>query len=120
MTNQKNKTTTKTKQTTTTTKNPKRNSQRQKQQQKKKEAKQNITKQKKETHSIFPNDFSHAVYLFPHLKLLSTIHLRYCHFFLKAVVFIELFKAISFSILLTFRISAIRLFIFMNFFSLDL
>ena len=29
-----------------------------------------------------------------------------CHFFLKAIVFFELFKAISFSIILTFQISA--------------
>ena len=43
-----------------------------------------------------------------------------CHFFLKAIVFFELFKAISFSIFLTFRILAMKLIIFMNFFSLDL
>ena len=42
------------------------------------------------------------------------------HFFVKAIVFIELVKAISFSIVFTFRISAMRLFKFMNFFSLDL
>ena len=42
------------------------------------------------------------------------------HSFVKAIVFIDLIKAISFSILLTFRISAMRLFKFMNFFSLDL
>ena len=42
------------------------------------------------------------------------------HFFLKAIVFFEVSEAISFSILFTFPISAIRLFIFMNFFSLDL
>ena len=41
-------------------------------------------------------------------------------FFLKVIVFFELLKAIYFSILLTFRFSAMRLFIFMNFFSLDL
>ena len=35
------------------------------------------TKYKKETHPIFPNDFSHVVYLFLHQNLLSTIHLRY-------------------------------------------
>ena len=50
-------------------KTPKRNSQRQKQEQK--------TKHKNETHSMFPNNFSHVVYLFPHQKLLSAIHLRY-------------------------------------------
>ena len=43
-----------------------------------------------------------------------------CNFFLKAIVFFELLKAISFSILLTFRISGMRLFLFMKFFSLDL
>ena len=59
--------------------------------------------------------------------LLSIIYLRYgmmlfimSHFFVKAIVFIELVKAISFSIVFTFRISAMRLFKFMNFFSLDL
>ena len=45
-------------------KNSKRNSQRQK-------------KHKKETHSIFPKDFSHVFYLFPYQKLLGTIHLGY-------------------------------------------
>ena len=43
-----------------------------------------------------------------------------CHFFVKAIVFFELFKAISFSIFLTFWISSVRLFTFMNFISLDL
>ena len=42
------------------------------------------------------------------------------HFFVKAIVFIELVKAIYFSIVFTFRISAMRLLKFMNFFSLDL
>ena len=42
------------------------------------------------------------------------------HFFLKAIVSFELVKAISFYILFTFRISAVKLFIFMSFFSLDL
>ena len=53
----------------------------------------------------------------------STIHLIYgmmlsimCHFFVKTLVFIEFVKAISFSILFIFRISAMRLFKFMNFF----
>ena len=70
MKNQKNKTITKTKQTiTTTTKTPKETH---------KYKKQNKDKTyKKETHSIFPNDFSHAVYLFLHQNLLSTIHLHY-------------------------------------------
>ena len=43
-----------------------------------------------------------------------------CHFFVKRIVFFELIKAISFSILFTFRISAMRFFIFMSFFSLEL
>ena len=34
-------------------------------------------KHKKETHSIFPKDFSHVFYLFPYQKLLGIIHLRY-------------------------------------------
>ena len=38
------------------------------------------------------------------------------NFFLKAIVFFELFKAISFSILLTFRVTVMRLSTFMNFF----
>ena len=69
MKNQKNKTTTKTKQTTTTaTKTPKETH----------KDKSNIkTKHKKETHPIFPIDFSHVVYLFLHQNLLSTIYLRY-------------------------------------------
>ena len=59
--------------------------------------------------------------------LLSIIYLRYgmmlfvmSHFLVKEIVFIELVKAISFSIAFTFRISSMRLFRFMNFFSLDL
>ena len=43
-----------------------------------------------------------------------------CHFFVKASVGFELVKKICFSIAFTFPISAMRLFIFMNFFSLDL
>ena len=43
-----------------------------------------------------------------------------CHFAVKAFVFFELFKAISLSILLVFRIPAMRLFIFIYLFSLDL
>ena len=42
------------------------------------------------------------------------------HFFVKAIIFLDLAKAISFSITFTFRISAMRLFKFMKFFSLDL
>ena len=51
------------------------------------------------------------------ISLLSTVHLLYemmlfimSHFFVKAIGFIELDKAISFSILISFRISAMRLF----------
>ena len=51
---------------------PPQNSQKQKQE--KKTTKQNI---KKRPTPFFPNDFSHAVYLFLHQKLLSTMHLRY-------------------------------------------
>ena len=43
-----------------------------------------------------------------------------CHFPVKTTVFFELVNVIYFSILLTFRISAMRLFIFINFLSLDL
>ena len=42
------------------------------------------------------------------------------HFFVKAIVFTELVKTISFSIVFTFWVSAMRLFKFMIFFSLDL
>ena len=41
-------------------------------------------------------------------------------FFLKAIAFFELSKTISFSIILTFLFSAMRLFKVMDFFSLDL
>ena len=64
----KNKTTTKIKQTIKkTTKTPKAIHKYQKQKK----------KHKKETHSIFPNDFSHVVYLFPYQNFLGKIHLRY-------------------------------------------
>ena len=60
------------------------------------------------------------------IYLASTSHLCYgtmlfiiCHFFVKAIVFFELVKAVSVSILFTFQISAMRLFILMGFFSLD-
>ena len=56
--------------------------------------------------------------------LLSTIHLRYGimlfamgHVFVKVIGFIDLVKAVSFSIGFTFRICTMRLFKFMNFFS---
>ena len=67
MKTQKNKTTTKTKPTiTATTKTPKET--------RKEKTK---TKHKKETHPIFPNDFSHVVYLFLYQHFLKTIHLPY-------------------------------------------
>ena len=66
MKNQKNEKATKTKQTITkTTKIPK------------EIHKDKKKKHKKETHSIFPKDFSHVFYLFPYQKLLGIIHLRY-------------------------------------------
>ena len=72
--NQKNKTTTKTKQTiATTTKNPKETH--------KNKIKKNIIKRSR-PRLIFPNDFLHVVYLLPHQKLLSTIHLRYWNYFI--------------------------------------
>ena len=43
-----------------------------------------------------------------------------CHFLVKSIVFFELGQAISFYILFIFRISAMRLFIFKSFFSLNL
>ena len=76
--------------------------------------KQNKTKktQKKYTQNrmIFPNDFSHVVYLFLHQKslehnpftLLKLCYLLDAIIFLKAIVFFELFKAVSFSVLLYF------------------
>ena len=42
------------------------------------------------------------------------------HFFVKAIVFIELVKAIYFSVIFTFRILVMRLFKFITFFSVDL
>ena len=42
-----------------------------------------------------------------------------CHFFVKAIVFFELVKAVSDSVLFTFEISAMRLFVRMSLFSLD-
>ena len=74
MKNQKINTTTKTKQTTANTTTTK------KKKPKRKHTKQNKAKDKKETHLIFPNDFSHVVYLFHHLNLLSTIHLHYLNY----------------------------------------
>ena len=66
----------------------------------------------------FSEWFTRAVYLFQSQKFVeqSTNHLRYgkmlfimCHFFVKPIVFFEL-VSISFSIHLTFRISAMRYF----------
>ena len=62
------------------------------------------------THPIFPNDFSHVVYLFLHQKslehnpftLLKLCYLLDAIIFLKAIVFFELFKAVFFSVLLYF------------------
>ena len=69
MKNQKNKATTKTKQTIiAATKTPEETH---------KGKNRTKTKHKKETHPIFPNDFSYVVYLFLHQNLLGTIHLRY-------------------------------------------
>ena len=113
MKTQKNKTIPKTKQTNNNNNNksPPKISQR-----------QNKSKHKKEIHLIFSNDFSHVVYLFQHqsIYVIEIMLSVKWHFFLQAIVFIQLFEAISFSILLTFRIPAKRLFTFMNFFSLDL
>ena len=93
---------------------------------------QNKTKQKikereceKRNHPIFLNDFSHVVSSSKPLEHNPFTLLKFCYlldaiFFLKAIVLFELFKAVSFSILLTFWISAIRLFMFINFFSLHL
>ena len=51
--------------------------------------------------------------------LLSTVHPRYgMMLFIMSHLLVK--EAISFSILFTFRISAMRLFKFMNFFSLDI
>ena len=66
MKNQKNKTATTQKRTITkTTKNTK------------EIHKDKKKKHKKETHSIFPKDFSNIFYLFPYQTLLSIILLRY-------------------------------------------
>ena len=79
------------------------------------------------THSIFPNDSSHVVFFFfvkiswaQSIYVIETMLSVTCHFAVKAFVFFELFKAISLSILLVFRIPAMRLFIFIYLFSLDL
>ena len=82
----KNKTTTKTKQTTiTATKTPQKISQR---------LNKTKTKHKKETHPIFPNDFSHVVYLYFNQNLLSITNYVIeiilsvkCHFFSKSNCF---------------------------------
>ena len=57
---------------------------------------------------LIKNSWAQSIYV---IEIMLSVK---CHFFLKVlkvVLFIELFKAISLSILLTFRISAIRLFI---------
>ena len=55
------------------------------------------------THPVFPNDFSHVLYLFfikipsaQSIYIIEIMLLVWCHFFLKAIVFFMLFKAISF------------------------
>ena len=48
-------------------------------------------------------------------KLLKLCYLFYAIFFVKVFVSFELLKAIPFSLFFTFRISAMRLFMFMNF-----
>ena len=53
-------------------------------------------------------------------RVMNLCYLRDVSFFVKSALFFELFEAISFSVLWTFWISAVRLFIFMNFSSLDL
>ena len=88
-----------------------------------------MKKKEKNTHPalpLFPNDLSHVIYLFQCQKSvkhkLFTLIKLCCflsYFFAKTIVFIELLRAISFSILLTFRTSAMKLFIFMNCFSLN-
>ena len=121
------------KQTTTVTtktkasKNKKRKTKKQKQNKKQK----TVTTVKvipSQPQPIFSKDLSQAICLFLYQKTLIKHYLStlwndviyYEPFFVKAIVFIELVKAISFSIVFTFRISAMRLFKFMNFFSLDL
>ena len=76
---------------------------------------------------IFPNYFSQVVYLFLYqqpkqARTIYVIEMLFvmCHLSVTAIVFFELVKSTSFSILFTFRISAmIILLMFMNF-SLDL
>ena len=110
MKNQKNKTTAKTKGTIAKTK------------QKTKEIHKDKKKKKKRDQLHFSERFFTCILPVSLSNTLGhnpfTLSVK-CHFFPKAVAFIELFRAISFCILLTFRISAIRLFIFMNLFSLD-
>ena len=82
-----------------------------------------------QTQPVFSKDFSHVVYLFLSKKIYeaSTDNLCYetelftvCHFLVKPTAFFVLIKAISFSILFIFQISAMRLFIFMSFSSLEM
>ena len=108
--NQKNKTTAKTKQTIAkSTKTPKEIHK------DKKKKRKNIKKRPTpffqnifhmySTCFLIKNSWAQSIYV---IEIMVSV--KY-HFFLKAVLFIELFKAISFSILLNFRILAIRLFI---------
>ena len=110
MENQKNKTTAKTKQTIAkSTKTPKEIHK------DKKKKRKNIKKRPTpffqnifhmySTCFLIKNSWAQSIYV---IEIMVSV--KY-HFFLKAVLFIELFKAISFSILLNFRILAIRLFI---------
>ena len=88
-------------------------------------------KKKKENQPIFPKYFSQEVYLFVSYESVkletSTLWndviyyvLFMCHFLVKAIVIFKVVKVISFSIFFNFPISAIRLFIFISCFSLDL
>ena len=77
------------------------------------------------TQLVFHKDFSQVSIL--KIPQARTNHLCYgtmlfimCLFSVKAMAFFELVKAISLSILFTFQISAMKLFVFMSFFSLDL
>ena len=90
----------------------------------KKNKQQKQAKRKKTTH-FFEEFFTSSLPVsLSKICLAITIHLHYrmilfikCHFLVKAVVFIDvLVKAISFSIHFAFRISALRLFKFINIF----
>ena len=90
------------------------NKQQQQQQQKQKQ-KNKKNKKTATTKKVIPTHFSEGLFTnslpvsTSKICLLSTIHLRYgmmlfimSHFFVKAIVFIELVKAVYFSILFTF------------------